>query len=164
MTNPFIDGVWFISFLVVICVVGLFNCFRRKSKSNAVESKVAERLKKVLGVENISEARERVFALIPCRQKQLNEYFANKGAWSASWLALLNDRIVMMPANSPDAIHLKNELTRVAFVESGKVSKHHVAIEIDDSGYVVEVNRLDDKVRLVNVCIQYQVGVGFRSK
>ena len=169
--HPVISWPIFGGFCAAVVIISIYLRVRARSAWNREVRAIRTAILGHLGVSGggseqaLAEVQQRVLALIPCSIRKLSEvgdYRAATGARVRMWLCFLPGEVLLVfPETGKVVARPLAEMHKLAMAESGSLTDHLLVMEIEDGSFAVEIDRLDDMVRVVNVLVHQGIVVRY---
>lgn len=105
-------------------------------------------------------ARIRIEALAPCHQAQGQKKVTTRRRGGKCWLCMTPDRILLAHGREARAIPL-GQIRRIALSDAPSGKRCRVVIETDPEPVTLDIPRVADMVRVVNLAVKHHVAVGY---
>jgi tetratricopeptide (TPR) repeat protein len=156
ITNPLIDG-WLYTLLICLApaIAVAFICLRAGTRSMdklGVRDAILRHLQLPLEAASLPAAREQLLALILCRVRQLQGRLSSLNNQRRLWLCFLEERLLVISSRTGAVLELPSvEFQGIYLVGRASGGRFLLGIEMDGAVSFVELSRLDDMVRIVNI-------------
>jgi hypothetical protein len=105
-------------------------------------------------------ARIRIEALVPCRERPVRKGATDKRPGGKCWLCVTADRILVARGREARSIPL-SQIRRIALSDAPRKKNCRLVIDAGPEPVSLEISRVDDMVRLMNLAVKHHVAVGY---
>jgi len=105
-------------------------------------------------------ARIRVESLAPCREQRGRRKITRLRRGAKCWLCMTPDRILLARDGETRAISL-GQVRRIALSDAPSKGHCRLVIETDPDPVTLDVARVEDMVRVVNLAVKHHIAVGY---
>ncbi len=160
MTNPLISPVLFGGYVIVLILITIIACNIARNKWLTECDRLRERLHKELGTVATDDFGRisGVLAIIPCQRRS-----SGSNEWRHTWLSFLEQRAVVIDSESGKSTTVSiNSLRKLTIISKSGSEERLLQLEAEKGKMQILVERLDDMVRVINICIKHGIVIGFR--
>jgi hypothetical protein len=166
MTNPFIDSRLFLLYLVALVFIGVASIQVMRRNWIAERKKLRQAILRHLDLpvdeRGLQAVRHQVLALVPCRRWVLRKYIARPLSGERIWLCFLAGGLLLVFGKTGNVVDLTGgKLEKLHLVDNVSTRGFAIKIETKNEFMQLEVQRLADMVRIVNVLIKLGIPLGY---
>jgi hypothetical protein len=156
ITNPLVDVRFYALYIGVITVLGIAfvhaPAWTRSGDALRVRDAIFRHLQLPPEQASLAPAQEQVLALICCRARRLQGRLISLKSQRRLWLCFLDRQLLVISPRTGVALQVPPaEMQRIYLVKGRSASRFPLGIETGGGVSFVELSRLDDMVRIVNV-------------
>lgn len=167
--DPFLHPFAYLIYLVLLIGVAVVGSLVMGGSWAREKAQVQDRVLNHLGLEsteeNLDRVLDRLLALVPCTPRQLRGSLSRLDATGRVWLCFLAEKLLVVAPRTDEILTLAyRDLQELHLVDRRTGEGHPFSISTPGGKSRLELSRLDDVVRIINIFIQQDIVLRYEKE